>query len=141
MAGSHRLGGTDPFVVAPAHGASATINPATRSPVRGASQAASGAAESVSILSEEDMPVYPDDLHVAVERSIAELPPEKIWFTYRDLQRHFGVSRATIARRLKDGLVPGIRRLHGRVLEEGAVRRFDRAQLRWLLLALRCARP
>lgn len=91
----------------------------------------------VSTVSIETMPTYPDDLHRAVERSLAELPSDKVWFTYRDIKRHFGVSRATVARRVKDQLVPGIRLEHGRVLDDGAVRRFDRAQLHWLLLSVR----
>lgn len=33
--------------------------------------------------------------------------------------------------------MPGIRVVEGRVQEDGAVRRFDRIQLRWLLLAIR----
>lgn len=94
----------------------------------------------VSTVSVETMPAYPDDLHLAVERSLAELPSDKVWFTYRDIKRHFGVSRATVARRVKDGLVPGIRRQRDRVLDDGAVRRFDRVQLHWLLLAVRFAR-
>ena len=94
----------------------------------------------VSTVSVEAMPTYPDELHRAVERSLAELPSDKVWFTYRDIKRHFGVSRATVARRVKDGLVPGIRRQRDRVLDDGAVRRFDRVQLHWLLLAVRFAR-
>jgi|CXWL01.1.fsa_nt_gi hypothetical protein len=56
---------------------------------------------------------------------------------YRDIGKHFGISRATIARRLKHGLVPGVRFQHQRMLDDGPVRRFDRLQLRWLLLAIR----
>jgi hypothetical protein len=65
------------------------------------------------------------------------LPAEKLWFTYSDIKRSFGISRATIARRMKDELVPGIRILNGRVLDDGAVRRFDRTQLRWLLISVK----
>jgi hypothetical protein len=71
-----------------------------------------------------------------VDRSIAALPTEKLWFTYQDIRRCFGVSRATAARRLKDGVVPGVRFQQGRMIEDGAVRRLDREQLRWLLLAV-----
>ena len=101
---------------------------------------AAGAEASVSTVSVEAMPTYPTEHHRTVERSLADLPPDKVWFTYRDIKRHFGVSRATVARRVKDGLVPGIRRQRDRVLDDGAVRRFDRVQLHWLLLAVRFAR-
>lgn len=101
---------------------------------------AAGAEASVSTVSVETMPTYPAEHHRTVERSLADLPPDKVWFTYRDIKRHFGVSRATVARRVKDGLVPGIRRQRDRVLDDGAVRRFDRVQLHWLLLAVRFAR-
>lgn len=101
---------------------------------------AGGAETATSTVSVEAMPTYPEELHRAVERSLTELPPDKVWFTYRDIKRHFGVSRATVARRVKDGLVPGIRRQRDRVLDDGAVRRFDRVQLHWLLLAVRFAR-
>jgi hypothetical protein len=47
------------------------------------------------------------------------------------------VSRATVARKVQQGLVPGIRFRGASVLPDGPVRRFDRNQLRWLLLALR----
>lgn len=86
----------------------------------------------------DEMPIYPDVLVHAVERAIADLPRGKLWFTYRDIKDHFGVSRATVARRLRDRLVPGVRMEGDHVLEDGAVRRFDRMQLRWLLLAVRC---
>jgi hypothetical protein len=84
-----------------------------------------------------ELPHYPSDLVEIIDRSIAELPKEMVWLTYKGIRRHFGVSRATIARRLKDGLVPGIRIQDGRMLDDGPVRRFDRTQLRWLLLAVR----
>jgi hypothetical protein len=84
-----------------------------------------------------DLPDYPPELIAQVDRTISALPAEKLWFTYSDIKRSFGISRATIARRMKDGLVPGIRVLGGRVLDDGAVRRFDRTQVRWLLLSLK----
>ncbi len=85
----------------------------------------------------DDLPRYPSEVIDLVERSLLDLPRDKCWFTYKDIKRCFGVSRATIARRLKDGLVPGVRFCDGRMLEDGAVRRLDREQLRWLLLAIR----
>lgn len=88
----------------------------------------------------EDMPVYSDFDRQAVERSLATLPPTKVWFTYAAVRDSFGISRATVARRVKEGLVPGIRFRGANVLEDGAVRRFDRAQLLWLLLAVRSGR-
>jgi hypothetical protein len=88
----------------------------------------------------DDMPSYPSDVVDMVDNAVANLPAELIWLTYRDIERHFGISRSTTARRLKDELVPGIRFLHGRMLDDGAVRRLDRIQVRWLLLAVRAQR-
>lgn len=87
-----------------------------------------------------DMPVYSDFDKQAVERSLATLPPTKVWFTYAAVHESFGISRATVARRVKEGVVPGIRFRGDNVLEDGAVRRFDREQLLWLLLAVRSRR-
>lgn len=90
----------------------------------------------VRVITTEDLPDYSTEVIKQVDRSIAALPPEKLWFTYQDIRRCFGVSRATVARRLKDGVVPGVRFQQGRMIEGGAVRRLDREQLRWLLLAV-----
>lgn len=84
-----------------------------------------------------DLPEYPVLDQEVVDRSIAALPANKMWFTYAAIRECFGVSRATVARKVKRGLVPGIRFIGPRVLDDGPVRRFDRDQLRWLLLALR----
>ena len=84
-----------------------------------------------------DLPEYPLLDQELVDRSIAALPPNRIWFTYRAIKECFGVSRATVARKVQQGLVPGIRFRGASVLPDGPVRRFDRNQLRWLLLALR----
>ena len=73
----------------------------------------------------DDLPEYPVELVAIVDRSIAELPADVAWLTYRDVGKRFGVSRATIARRLKDGLVPGVRIHDGCVLGDGSVRRSD----------------
>lgn len=85
----------------------------------------------------DDLPDYPPEIIAMVDNSIAALPEELAWLTYRDIRKRFGISRATIARRLKDGLIPGVRFQCGRMLDDGSVRRFDRTQLRWLLLAVR----
>jgi hypothetical protein len=90
----------------------------------------------VRVATIECLPDYSREVIDQVDRSIAGLPSEKIWFTYHDIRRCFGVSRATVARRMKDGVVPGVRFQQGRMIEDGAVRRLDREQLRWLLLAV-----
>lgn len=89
------------------------------------------------VLGIDDMPVYPPDLVVAAKRSIKEISTDRVLLTYKEINAFFGISRATVARRLKDGLVPGIRIRHGRVLEDGPVRRLDRTQVLYLLLAVR----
>ncbi len=91
---------------------------------------------SCHIVRECDLPEYPRELIEVVERSLAMLASDRVWFTYNDIRACFGVSRATVARRVRDRLVPGIQLVDGRVQENGAVRRFDRTQLRWLLLAV-----
>lgn len=88
----------------------------------------------------EDMPDYPLDLQLAVDRMLSDLGAGNNLMTYRAIKDCFGVSRATVARRVKEGLVPGVRMANGRVLDDGPVRRFDRTQLRWLLLAVRFAK-
>lgn len=98
------------------------------------------AMSDIRVISVEDMPGYAELEHEIVERSLMTLPEDRIWFTYSAVQRCFGISRATIARRMKDGLIPGIRFQGANVLEDGPVRRFDRTQLRWLLLAARAPR-
>ena len=89
------------------------------------------------VVRERDLPAYPRELIELVDRSLDALARERVWFTYNDIKACFGVSRATVARRVKDRLVPGVRLVDGRVQEDGAVRRFDRTQLRWLLMAVR----
>jgi len=84
-----------------------------------------------------DMPAYPPALVDMVERTIRELPRGRLWFTYKDIRFYFGVSRATVARRLREGLVPGVLMEGDSVIEDAPVRRFDLEQLRWLLLAVR----
>jgi hypothetical protein len=85
----------------------------------------------------DDLPKYRYELVQLVETSMREIPGDIVWFTYKDIQRYFGISKATIARRLQEGLVPGVRIVGSQVQADGNVRRFDRTQLRWLLLAVR----
>ncbi|GIK50988.1 MAG: hypothetical protein BroJett013_36850 [Alphaproteobacteria bacterium] len=89
------------------------------------------------VLCVDDMPAYSDEAHESVAAALEALPQAQLWFTYKDIQFFFGVSRATVARRLREGLVPGVRMAGSSVMEDAAVRRFDRSQLKWLLLALR----
>lgn len=89
------------------------------------------------VLCVDDMPAYSDEAHESVAAALEALPQAQLWFTYKDIQFFFGVSRATVARRLREGLVPGVRMAGSSVVEDAAVRRFDRGQLKWLLLALR----
>lgn len=84
----------------------------------------------------EDLPNYPPDLVSRVEAQVKTIPTDRVLLTYREIQDYFGISRATTIRRLKEELVPGIRIANGRVLDEGPVRRLDRTQVRWLLLAV-----
>lgn len=89
------------------------------------------------VLTEAEMPSYPEVAVDAAISALRQLPREQLWFTYKDVAFFFGVSRATVARRLSEGLVPGVRMAGTSVIEDAAVRRFDREQLKWLLLALR----
>jgi CRP-like cAMP-binding protein len=88
----------------------------------------------------EDLPNYPVDLIEMVDAQIKTIPTDRVLLTYREIHDYFGVSRATVIRRLKDGLVPGIRIVDGRVMDDGPVRRLDRIQVRWLLLSVRAGR-
>jgi hypothetical protein len=89
------------------------------------------------VVTTDDMPAYPAEAVAAARNAIAQLPAAQLWFTYKDLRFFFGVSRATVARRLSEALVPGVRMLGASVVEDAAVRRFDREQVHWLLLAVR----
>lgn len=106
---------------------------------RGPSKQARNAAQSHTVL-ESDLPSYDAREIEAAEQAIAALPTQRLWFTYRDIAASFGVSRATVIRRLRDRLVPGVVIAGDRLEEEGSVRRLDRRQLRWLLLAVRSTR-
>lgn len=98
-----------------------------------------GRLDAPRMVTVDDMPDYPPELHQTVDRMLADLGSEYL-MTYRAIKASFGISRATVARRVKDGLVPGVRMANGRVLDDGPVRRFDRTQVRWLLLAVRFAK-
>lgn len=112
--------------------------PESRSPRRSQGESRDEAQlRNARVLTVEDMPAYPPDLVAAAKRSIKEVSSPRVLLTYKEIDGYFGISRATVARRLKDGLVPGIRILHGRVLEDGPVRRLDREQVLYLLLAVR----
>lgn len=89
------------------------------------------------VVSLAELPVYTEGERALVEETLAQLPRDKLWFTYADVTRAFTVSKATVKRRIKAGAIPGIRFQGGRVVEEGAIRRFTREQVRYLLLALR----
>lgn len=103
----------------------------------GSTRARASIAHDTRVVAVDDLPAYAVLDQELVDRSIAALPPGRMWFTYSAIRECFGVSRATVARKVKKGLVPGIRFRGARVLEDGPVRRFDRNQLRWLLLAVR----
>lgn len=97
-------------------------------------------SQATRIVAREDLPEYSAPDQELVDRTIASLPAGRMWFTYAAIRECFGISRATVARKVKEGLVPGIRFRGKSVLEDGPVRRFDRSQLRWLLLAVRSRR-
>lgn len=109
---------------------------AKAAPGRRAAQPSAKAAE-VTTLTPDDMPDYPNDLVAQVDQEIAAIPTDRVLLTYKEIWDYFGVSRATVVRRMKDRLVPGIRMSNGRVLDDGPVRRLSRLQVRWLLLAVR----
>lgn len=93
--------------------------------------------EQERVLTVADMPAYTDEAVAAASAALKQLPQAQVWFTYKDIQFFFGVSRATVARRLREALVPGVRMVGESVIEDAPVRRFDRDQLKWLLLAVR----
>ena len=105
--------------------AQATQRPCRRKPVE------------IHIVSESDLPNYSDVEKAIVDRTLEALPQTKAWFTYVDIKQTFTISRATIVRRMKSGVVPGIRFAGDRVLEDGSIRRFTREQVRYLLLSIR----
>lgn len=109
---------------------------AQATPMRRAARRA--AKEPVVItLTSEDMPDYSPDLVTQIDQEIATIPTDRVLLTYKEIWDYFGVSRATVVRRMKDRLIPGIRMSDGRVLDDGPVRRLSRVQVRWLLLAVR----
>lgn len=88
----------------------------------------------------KDLPAYPEAEVAAVERAVAAIPTERALLGYKEVQDYFGVSKATANRRMKDGLVPGVRMIDGVVMRDGGVRRLSREQVKWLLLAVRLSR-
>jgi len=91
----------------------------------------------VYIVAEGDLPDYSDTEKAIVDCTLEALPQTKAWFTYADIRQAFTISRATVVRRVKSGVVPGIRFAGDRVLEDGSIRRFTREQVRYLLLSIR----
>jgi hypothetical protein len=89
------------------------------------------------LLTDRDMPAYPEEAIAEVDRVIAEIKSDRLLLGYRDIQDLFGVSKATANRRMKEGLVPGVQIQDGVVSRDGGVRRFSREQVKWLLLAVR----
>jgi len=83
------------------------------------------------------MPAYSEEEIAEVDRVIADIKSDRLLLGYRDIQDLFGVSKATANRRMKDGLVPGVKIHDGVVARDGGVRRFSREQVKWLLLAVR----
>jgi hypothetical protein len=89
------------------------------------------------LITEQDLPSYPEPEIAAVERLVASIKSERALLGYKDVWAHFGVSKATANRRMKEGLVPGLRIANGVVMRDGGVRRFTREQVKWLVLAVR----
>ncbi len=86
------------------------------------------------------MPEYSQEQIAEVDQIIADIRSDRLLLGYREIQDLFGVSKATANRRMKDGLVPGVRIQDGVVSRDGGVRRFSRDQVKWLLLAVRSDR-
>lgn len=89
------------------------------------------------LITEKDLPSYPEQEVAAVERLVAGIKSDRALLGYNDVWTHFGVSKATANRRMKEGLVPGVRIVAGVVMRDGGVRRFSREQVKWLVLAVR----
>ncbi len=89
------------------------------------------------IVREADVPNYAAEDIQTVEHVLAAWPTTKALFTYVEIRQSFGVSRATVARKLKGGLIPGIAFAGERVMADGPVRRFTRDQVKFLLLCVR----
>lgn len=89
------------------------------------------------LITDKDLPSYPEQEVAAVERLVTGIKSDRALLGYHDVWTHFGVSKATANRRMKDGLVPGVRIANGVVMRDGGVRRFSREQVKWLVLAVR----
>jgi hypothetical protein len=83
------------------------------------------------------LPNYRSEMIEAVAQEVASIPTDRVLLTCKEIWDYFGVSRAAVVRRMRDGLIPGIRLQHARVLDDGPIRRLSRVQVRWLLLAVR----
>lgn len=92
------------------------------------------------LLTDRDMPAYSEEEIAEVDRVIAEIKSDRLLLGYADIQGLFGVSKATVNRRMKEGMIPGVRIQDGVVSRDCAVRRFSREQVKWLLLAVRSNR-
>ncbi|MFZ4604060.1 MAG: hypothetical protein ACOYM8_16565 [Caulobacterales bacterium] len=84
-----------------------------------------------------DIPPFSSEAVAFAEEALANAPPGKALFTYADIATYFSISRATVIRRQRSGLIPGVRFIGSRVLDEGHVRRLTREQVRYLLMASR----
>lgn len=127
-----------PTVVSPTDAAPAKASPRRQRAAPQRVRVGPKACQPVSrVLTLDDMPEYPVEAIERATQALQQLPSSQLWFTYKDVQFYFGVSRATVARRLQEGLVPGVTMVGASVVEDAPLRRFDREQLRWLLLAIR----
>ncbi len=120
-----------PAAPARAHCANATSSD------RSARRATRDPADDIVTVCDSHLPSYSSEMVTAVAQEVASIPTDRVLLTYKEIWDYFGVSRATVVRRMRDGLIPGIRLQHGRVLDDGPIRRLSRAQVRWLLLAVR----
>jgi hypothetical protein len=140
----HGVDKRPPITVAPRREATPTQLPAFRheaKPLSPRTQTrAASRTDPVWTVSAADLDRYSPEQRQQVDDDIARLPPGRLWFTYADVASVFGVSRATVVRKLRAGLVPGVRLQNNRMLDDGPVRRLSVEQVRYLLLAVRRSR-
>jgi len=89
------------------------------------------------VVDANDIPPFPPEAEAFAAEALASAPSGKALFTYADIALYFGISRATVIRRQRSGIIPGVRFIGSRVLEEGHVRRLTREQVRYLLMVSR----
>jgi len=89
------------------------------------------------LITDRDMPGYSHEEIAGVDRILAGMKSDRLFLGYKDIHDLFGVSKATVNRRMKEGLVPGVTIQGGVVSRDGGIRRFSREQVKWLLLAVR----